>query len=138
MLGGAHVVGSTLKLSFEQERLQGVGNLVNQATGCRQLPMKQRDNAVELFHEFLVGEPDKIIEANRMELRVVRYPEVEFGSLRRVLIGVGNIAEGAGFSQLLADSLEVRFANGLSELEAGGGNDFGRCVALGAGHVDGN
>ena len=93
---------------------------------------------MELLHEFLVGEPDKIIEANREKLVAVRHLEVQLGSLRGILIGVGNIAEGAGFSQLLADSLEISFADGLSGLEAGGGNDFGGCVAFGAGYVDGN
>ena len=93
---------------------------------------------MEFFHEFLVGEPNEIIEANRNELVAVRYLKVQFGSLRGILIGVGNIAERAGFSQLLAGSFEISFADGLSELEAGGGNDFGRCVAFGTGDVDGN
>ena len=93
---------------------------------------------MELLHKFLVGEPDEIVEANGNELVAVRYLEVQLGSLRGVLVGISNVAERAGFSQLLAGSLEIGFAHGLSKLEAGGGEDFGRCVALGAGHVDGN
>ena len=100
--------------------------------------MEKRDNAVELFHQFLIGEPDKIIEANRKKVVAVCYLDVQLGSLRGILIGVGNIAERAGLSQLLAGLFEIGFADGPPELEAGGGNDFRRRVVLAAGHIDGN
>ena len=118
--------------------MQCVGYLVDQAASYGELAVKQRNSAVELFHQFLVGEPDKIIEANRKELVAVRYLKVQLGPLSGILIGVGHIAECAGFSQFLTGSFEIRFAHGLSELEAGGGDDFGRRVAFCAGYVDGN
>ena len=99
---GAQVVGPALQLMFDGQSLQGVGNLVGEVAADGQLALEKGHACAQLFQQFLIGEPDEVLEADRDELVAVGDLQVEFDSLRRKLESVSNVAESAGFAQMLA------------------------------------
>ena len=54
---------------------------------------------MNLVEQFLIREPDQIVEANRNELFRVLHLQVQLGAVRGVLKAVGDIAESAGFTR---------------------------------------
>ena len=126
---GAQIVDAALQLMFDGQRLQGVGNLVGEVAGDRKLALEKRHAGAQLLEQFLIGKPDEVLEADRHERLLSVTCKLEFHALGDELESVGNVAESAGFAQVLADALEIVFADGLAKLQAGGGDDLLRRVA---------
>ena len=135
---GAKIVHAAVQVVFDGEGLQGFGNLVGEVAADWQLALKERLTGAQLLGQFLIGEPDEVFEADGHERIGVLDLQGEFYALGIELEDVGDVAESAGFSQVLAHAFEVFVVDGLAQLQAGGGDDLGRSVTGGAGDFDGN
>src|SRR5271167_4562714 len=60
----AQIVGLALHAVCDQQTLQGIGNLIRQFATDGELSLKQRYRGMELLKQFLIREPDQIVEAN--------------------------------------------------------------------------
>jgi len=104
--------------------LQGVGNLICQFATDRELSLEQRDRGMELVKQFLIREPDQIVEANWNERLGIVNLQLELRAIGGVLKAVKDIAKGAGVAQQPGSLFKVVFAHGLPDLQATRSNDF--------------
>ena len=72
---------------------------------------------MELVEQFLIGEPDQIVEASWNEPFGVLDLQLKLGTVGGVLKAVEDIAEGSGFAQKAGSLFEIVFADGLPELQ---------------------
>ena len=86
--------------------------------------MKQRNRGMELVKQFLIREPDQIVEANWNERLGIVDLQLKLGALGGVLKAVKDIAEGAGVAKQPGSLFEVVFAHGLPDLQAARSDDF--------------
>jgi|HubBroStandDraft_1064217.scaffolds.fasta_scaffold19691_1 hypothetical protein len=93
---------------------------------------------MELVEQFLVGEPDKIVEVNWNELIGILNLQVKLGPVGGVLKTIKDIPESAGFAKHPRSLFEIILAYGLPDLQAARRDDFVRRVALCTGCVNGN
>ena len=135
---GAQIIDATVQVELDGEDLQCLGNLVGEVAGDRQLALEKRHAGAQLLEQFLIGKPDEVLEAGGHEGIAVGDLQGEFHALGTELESVGDVAESAGFAQVPGDALEIVFADGLARLQAGGGGDLLRRVALRARDLDGD
>ena len=88
--------------------------------------------------QLLIGKPDEVFEANGHERLAVGDLHLELYALGIELEGVGNVAEGAGLSQVAAHVFEIIVGDDLAKLQACGGGDLGGGVARRARDTDGD
>ena len=61
----------------------------------------------QTLHQFLIGEPDKVIKIDGNELIVVGQLDFQFRPVRRIGIAVGDFGESAGLTEPLTGLLKV-------------------------------
>src|SRR5271156_3933029 len=93
---------------------------------------------MELVEQFLIGEPDKIIEVNWNELFGILDLQVKLGPVGRVLKTIKDIPESAGFAEHPRSLFEIVLAHSLPDLQAARRNDFVRRIAPCTGCLNGN
>ena len=121
---GAQIVGLALHVVCDQQALQRVRNLIHQFATHGELSLKQRHRGMELLKQFLIREPDQIVEANWNERFGIVDLQLKLGALGGVLKAVKDIAERAGVVKHPGSLFEVVFAHGLPDLQATRSNNF--------------
>src|SRR5690242_3391727 len=66
--GVTQIVRLSLKIVLRNQSLQRVGNLIGKIARDRQLSIEERYTRLQLLQQFLIREPDKIVEPRRDEL----------------------------------------------------------------------
>ncbi len=84
----------------------------------RELSLKQRNRGMEVVKQFLIREPDQVVEANGNERLGIVELQLKLGAVAGVLKAVEHIAEGAGVVKQPGSLFEVVFAYGLPDLQA--------------------
>jgi hypothetical protein len=79
---------------------------------------------MELLKQFLIREPDQVVEANWNERLGIVELQVKLRAIGGVLKAVKDVAEGAGIAKQPGSLLEIVFAYGLPDLQATRSHDF--------------
>src|SRR5580692_682984 len=93
---------------------------------------------MKLIEQFLIREPDQIVEVNRNEPFCVLHLQLKLGAVSRVLKTVEDIPESPSFSKHPGSLLEIVFAHSLANLQAARSDDFVRRIPLRPRRLDGN
>jgi hypothetical protein len=79
---------------------------------------------MELLKQFLIREPDQVVEANWNERLGIVELQLKLRAIGGVLKAVKDVAEGAGIAKQPGSLFKIVFAYGLSDLQAARSNDF--------------
>src|ERR1700733_11386587 len=93
---------------------------------------------MKLLEQFLIREPDQIVEANRNEPIGILNLQLKLGSVSRVFKAVEDIPESPGFAKHPGSLLKVVFAYGFADLHPARRDHFVRRIPLRARRLDRN
>lgn len=116
LVRSAQVVDASRHVPLNQQGLQSVGDLVGKAPGDRELALEHRHPSAQLLEQFLVREPDQIVEVHRNQLIVVADLEFQLGPGRGRLEAVEHVGESASVAQGAGGFLEIVVPGGLAKL----------------------